>query len=233
MKRAGTVLAKGCQVLGGGVALVLGQAILRVDDVPFFHAGVAVGFGEDRRGGDGDAAGVAVDEGLLLDEDVELHGVEEEIVGSDGEQLEGGGHGLAAGLVDIPSIDALGVDFGNGPGDGVFADARGQLGATIGREFFGVVEADDAALGIEDYGSGDYRAEEGAAAGFVEAGDAHPALLACGALEAGTALTSHRGDSSMEAMGGGESARVLWIKKTDARPVFSLQLWGGAVEWLS
>jgi len=37
----------------------------------------------------------------------------------------------------------------------------------------------------------------------------------------------------MEAMGGGESARVLWIKKTGARPVFSLQLWGGAVEWLS
>jgi len=49
----------------------------------------------------------------------------------------------------------------------VFADARGELGATIGSEFFGVVEADDAALGIQDYGGGGDRAEKGAAAGFV------------------------------------------------------------------
>ena len=175
VERGGAVFAEGSQVLGGSVAFVLGQAVLRIDHVPFFHAGVTVRFGEDGGGGDGDTAGVAVDEGFLFDEDVELHGVQEEIVWDGAELVESGGHGLATGLVDIPGVDALGVDFGYGPGDGVFADAGGKLGATVGSEFFGVVEADDAALGIEDYGSGDYRAEEGAAAGFVEASDAEPA----------------------------------------------------------
>ena len=148
MKRGGAVFAKSCEMFRGGVALMLCQAVLRVDGVPFFHASVTVRFGEDASGGDGDAAGVAVNEGFLFDKDVELHGVEEEIVGDYAELVEGGGHGLATGLVDIPGVDALGVDFGVGPREGVFADAWGELGATIRSEFFGVVEADDAAFGI-------------------------------------------------------------------------------------
>ncbi len=83
MQWGGAVFAKSGEMLGGGVAFVLSQAVLRVDGVPFFHAGVAVSFGEDAGGGDGDAAGIAVDEGFLLDEDVELHGVEKQIVGDD------------------------------------------------------------------------------------------------------------------------------------------------------
>ncbi len=102
---------------------------------------------------------------------------------------------MAAGLVDIPGVNALGVDFSDGPGEGVFTDARGELGATIRSEFFGVVETDDAAFGIEDYGGGSDWAEEGAAAGFVDAGDAHPAQLAGGAFESGATLARHRVES--------------------------------------
>src|SRR5271168_1195471 len=183
MQRAGAMLAEGGEMLSGGVALVLRQAVLRIDGVPFFHASVAMGLGEDGGGGDGNAASVAMNERFLLDEDVELHGVKKQIVGYDGKLAQRGRHGLAAGLVDVPGVDALGVDFGDGPGDGVLANAWGEFGAAVGREFFGVVQADDAALGIEDYRGGDNWSEEGAAAGFVEAGDAHPALLAGGAFK--------------------------------------------------
>ena len=189
------MLAQGGEMFGGGVALVLRQAVLRVNGMPFFHSSVPMSFGEDASGGDGDAPGVAVDEGLLFDEDVELHGIEEQIVGGNAELIEGGGHGLAAGLVDVPGVNALGVDFGDGPGEGVFADARGEFGATIRSEFFGVVQAYNTALGIENYGGGSDGAEEGAAAGFVEAGDAHPAQLAGGAFESGATLARHRVES--------------------------------------
>ena len=86
-------------------------------------------FGENGGGGDGNTARVSFDKGFLFDEDVELHGVDQEIVGNDGKLLERGGHGLAAGLIDVPGIDARGVDFGDRPGQSVFANSLGQLGA--------------------------------------------------------------------------------------------------------
>src|SRR5271154_1436813 len=113
-----TVLAESFEVIGRGVALVPSKSVLRVNHVPLFHAGIAMRFGEDGRGGDGNAAGVAFDERILLDEDVELPGVDEQIIRLNGELLQGRSHGLAAGLIDVSRIDALGGDFSEGPGDG-------------------------------------------------------------------------------------------------------------------
>ena len=192
MEGRGPVLAQGFQMVGGGVAFVASQAVRRIDGVPFEHARVAMRLGQDGSGGDGDAAGVSVDQRFLLDEDIELDGVEQEIIGQNRELVERGGHGLAAGLINIPGVDALGVDFGDGPGERVFANAWSQLSATLGDKFFGVVEADDAALGIQNDGSGDHRAEQRAAARFIEAGDARPAQFAGGAFETGATETSHR-----------------------------------------
>ena len=42
MQGRGAVLTQRRQVLGGGIPFVLRQAVLRVDGVPFFHAGVAM-----------------------------------------------------------------------------------------------------------------------------------------------------------------------------------------------
>ena len=81
------MLAKGFEVVGGGVAFVAGEAVLRVDGVPLNHARVAMSFGKNRSRGDGDAARVAFDEGLLLDENVEFHGVDEQIIWLNGELL--------------------------------------------------------------------------------------------------------------------------------------------------
>ena len=101
--------------------------------------------------------------------------------------LEGSGHGLAAGLINVPSVDARGVDFRNGEGERVFADSNGEFCAAIGSELLGIIEADDAAFGVENYGGRDNRAEERAATGFINAGDARPAELARGTLNTGRA----------------------------------------------
>ena len=70
MKRRGAMLAQGFEVIGSGVALMAREAVLRVHGVPLFHASVAMRFGKDGSGGDGNAARVAFDERFLLDENV-------------------------------------------------------------------------------------------------------------------------------------------------------------------
>ena len=67
----------------------------------------------------------------------------------------------------------------------MFADAEGEFAAAFGRKFLGIVEADNAAPGIENDGGGNDRAKESAATGFVDAGDARPAEFARGSLKTG------------------------------------------------
>ena len=93
-------------------------------------------FREDGRSRNRDAARIPFDERFLLDEDVELHGIDEQIVGRDGELLERGGHCLAAGLVDVPRVDARGIDLSDRPGDSVLANSERQFFAAFGGEFF-------------------------------------------------------------------------------------------------
>ena len=84
------------------------------------------------------------------------------------------------------------VDFGDGPGERVFTNAFAKLGAAFGGEFFGVVEADNAALGIENHGGRDDRTKQCAPSGLVDAGDARPAQFARRSLETGRAEPAHR-----------------------------------------
>src|SRR5579884_2435626 len=144
VERRRSVEAECFEVLLSGVPLVLGQAVLGIDGVPLGHAGVAVGLGQNRGSRDGDGAGIAPDERFLLDEHIELYGIEKEIVRLNRELLKRSGHSLARGLVDVPGVDALRIDFSNGIGQSMFADPRGEFGATLRREFLRIVEADDA-----------------------------------------------------------------------------------------
>ena len=191
MKRSGPEAAKRLHMIGRGIAFVLRETVSGVSAVEFFEARITMGFGEDGSGRDGNAAGIAFDQRFLFDEHVELHGVDEEIVRPYGELLKGSGHCLAAGLVDVPSVDARGIYFGHGPGESVFPDAEGEFIAAIRGELFGVVQADDSALRIENDGGSDDRAEERAAAGFIDSGDARPAELARRPLKTGRAETGH------------------------------------------
>src|SRR5271156_2111527 len=115
MKRRGTVPSERLQMIGSAIAFVAGKGVLRIDHLPFFHSSVAMRFGKDGGSGNGNAAGVAFDERLLLDENVELHRVNKQIIRLDRELLKGSGHGLAAGLIEVPGVDALGIDFSDGP----------------------------------------------------------------------------------------------------------------------
>ncbi len=191
MQRGGAVLAQRFQMIGGGVALVAGKAVLRVYRIPFLHARVPVRLGEDGGRSNGDAAAVALDERLLFDEHVELHGVDQQVIRRDRKLLERGGHGLAAGLINIPGINALRVHLGNGPGQRVLANALGKLSASVRSDLLRIIEPNDAPLRIENDGGGNHRAEERAAAGFIQTGDARPTEFTRGALEARAAETAH------------------------------------------
>jgi hypothetical protein len=102
------------------------------------------------------------------------------------------GHGLPAGLINVPRINALGVHFCNGPGQCMFPDACRKFRTALGSQFFRIVEPDNPPLWIENHRGGNHRTEQRAAAGFINAGDARPAHLARRSLETGRAESGHR-----------------------------------------
>ncbi len=60
-----------------------------------------------------------------------MQGVDQQIVWLDRQLLHGGSHSLTGSLINVPGVDALGIDFGDGPGEGVLADARGEFRAPL------------------------------------------------------------------------------------------------------
>ncbi len=192
MQRSGSKLAKGFEVIRCGVTLILTEAILRVKLIEFEHAAVAINFGEDRCGGNGNGPRIAVNDRLLFDGKVELYGVEQQVIGKGTQLGNGGDHRLTAGLINVPGIDAAGVDFSDGPGESVFADPFGEPDAAFWREFFRVVKAHNAAFGVQDDGCREDGTEERAATCFVQTRDALPAVLTRDALVARAAEPCHR-----------------------------------------
>ena len=185
VERAGAVLLEGLAVLGRGVALVAGEAVLRELLVELAAERVAVDLGDDGGGGDGEAERVAVEEPGLLAGIVDVERVDDEVVGGDGELLAGEAHGEARGLVDVDAVDGLGVDGDDGEGEGHLADLAVELLAVLAVELLGVGEAharEDADLFRKDDGGGDDGAEERAAADLVDAGDGAEAVVAEGLL---------------------------------------------------
>jgi len=192
MMRRRPVRAQGGEMVGGGVAFVPRQPVLRINSVPLDHLPVAFHLGDDRGSRDRNRKRIAVDERFLFDEHVELHGVEKQIIGRDFQLPQGFGHGLAAGLIDVPGIDAARVDLRDGPGESVFANPHRQNFTAFGWQFFGIVQTDDPPLGVEDDGRGNNLPEQGAAPHFVNSGNPLPTTLARLALESGGASLPHR-----------------------------------------
>ncbi len=75
--------------------------------------------------------GVAVEEAGLGAGVVDAQGVDEQVVGCDGEALDGVEHGEAGGLVDVDAVDGFGVDFGDGDSEGDLADLAVELFALL------------------------------------------------------------------------------------------------------
>jgi hypothetical protein len=57
-------------------------------------------------------------------------------------------------LIDIPRIDAACVHFSHAPGEGMFADAQRQHFTPLGKQSLGIIQADDASLGIQNHRGG-------------------------------------------------------------------------------
>src|SRR5438874_2532384 len=136
------------------------------------HQEIAVDLRHDRRGGDGDAAAVAFDEGNLRHlQCFEGDGVEEEDVGADLEILNRVRHGQLAGAEDVDGVDGLRLDHTDSYGAGATEDLRAERGAVVAVEELGVVDPDHGGVAVEDDAAGDDRAGQAAAPNFVDAGD--------------------------------------------------------------
>src|SRR5215469_13664956 len=102
---------------------------------------------------------------------VDANSVDQEMIGSRHELLDGPAHGEKRRPIDVELVDPGYVDGGNGVSDGVAFDALGQLFASRLIEQFGIAQALDAVVGLEDHGGGNDGAEQRASANFVHAGN--------------------------------------------------------------
>jgi hypothetical protein len=131
-----------------------------------------------------------MNECALRDGKVDCDGVYQEIIRRWTEAFHGSTHGQARGLIDVDVIDLKSIGCGNGPGYGAFADASGENLAAIRGKLLAIAQAAYGTIRRKDHGSGKNRAEQGATADFVNAGDSLKTLGLGLALVFG--LASHR-----------------------------------------
>ena len=160
------------QVLGHAVALVVGEAVLRIAPVELDHHPVALHLGDDRGAGDRVAEAVAAHQRDAGEAEAgEPHGVHHRAVGRRAETRQRLAHGEAGGFEDVDLVDDVGGHRGDGDGDRVRADRRGRALALRSGEALAVVHAGHQAAAVEDHRGGDHRAGERAAAHLVDPGD--------------------------------------------------------------
>src|SRR6202035_1504565 len=117
----GAVYPQCRQVFRSGIALVLSETVLRVDQVPFAHEPVPLDLSQDRSSRDGNRTRIAMNQRFLFDHRVQPHGIQQQIIGSNFQQSQGSGHGLPARLIDIPRVDAARVLFRYSTYERIFA----------------------------------------------------------------------------------------------------------------
>jgi hypothetical protein len=206
------MLPQGLQMVGGGVPFMPRQAVLGIDCVPFLHARITMGFSQNGSSGNRHAPGISVNQGFLLDQNIQFDSVQEQIIGKNRKLIEGRGHGLAAGLINVPGINALRIDLRDRPRQRVLANSRRKLPAALCHQFLGIVQAHDAPLGIQNDRGGDHWAEQRATTGFIETSDAQPPEFARCAFETRATKATHA-DGPILARKGRSAARKRTVLK--------------------
>ena len=138
MDRARTPLLEQALVLGRGIALVAAEVVTRVELAELVHEGIAFDLGNDGGGGDGDAEGVAIDDGSDIRER-EIKGVADDCIGPDGELFEGAEHAESSRGEDADAIDFLDGGPTDGERHGV-TDLRGEFIAGFFGKDLGVAD---------------------------------------------------------------------------------------------
>ena len=163
------MLEDGGVVEFGGVAFVAIPAIVRVEFMLRFHVFVAVGFGEDRGGGDSLVFGVAFNDAevwniVLADEAV---AVDEQELGSGVELRDGEVHGMYGGAEDVDTVNLVVVDGSDSPCNGIVFNIMAESQTLFGSELLGVVEERVAVVVRQDDGGGIDRAGKTTASSLV------------------------------------------------------------------
>ena len=123
----------GGEMFGGGVTLVLREAVAWVGQVGFQHPTVAGDFGEDGRGRDGVAEGVSLDDGGLGPaEGGHRVAVDEGMGWFRRDTFECLVHSLMGGGEDIDAVDDIGFDRDDGEAEvRVSGDEVEKAGARV------------------------------------------------------------------------------------------------------
>src|SRR5438132_1265863 len=103
------MLTQCAPVIGSRVAFVGGEIVLRKNLVPLIEAGIAVDLGKNGSRRNGPAARVTVDQGQLLDRQVEGKRIDEQVIRLNVKRSDGPTHREPSGLIDVDLIDLVDV----------------------------------------------------------------------------------------------------------------------------
>ena len=164
----------GFEVIGGGVALVTIEPVARIAAVEVEHLAVPRDLGDDRRGGNGRAAPVAVQHTALRHRQIrDAERVDQHDVGQRRELQHGTLHRAQRRLMDVDAVDFGRVGLADGPGDRGAQDLIVKTFAFGRRHRLRIADAWNVAVGMEHHRRGDDGPGQTAAPNLVAAGDVH------------------------------------------------------------
>src|SRR5439155_1404165 len=120
--------------------------------------------------GDRLAAGVPLDEGALGDGQVQKERVDEQKIRRRLQLFDSEFHSQPGSMINIDAVDSGGVDGRDGPSDGPLANTLREDRAPLRIQLLAVVEPANGPVLGQDHSGGEYRAKQGSAADFIDAG---------------------------------------------------------------
>ena len=159
------------------VAFVLREAVLRIFLIHFAHIAVTGHFGKDRRGGNGHAFGIALDDrDFVAGESGLTVAVDQSKIRLHAQRFHGAAHGEKGGLQNVDLVDLFFACRADAVGDGFFTDNIIKRLTLFFAEFFGIVEPFDLAVFRQDHRRRANRSAQRAAACFVNAANMNVAF---------------------------------------------------------
>src|SRR3569833_728475 len=173
MQRRGLPAAQRREVLRCAVPLVVSEFKARITRIQFLHHGVAAGFGQEGSGADGAHLGVAIEDGFKRAAEIQIAHARQlitvylDVRRTYRQSQQGATHCQERSAQDVETVDFVAVSPGDGPRQRTLADDRREPLALLGSQRLGIVGAMDAAIGVQDDGSGDYGPCERSPARFI------------------------------------------------------------------
>ena len=138
MQRTGAVLAQGTKVLGRGVAFVMAESVVRIEEIDFRHDLVASHLRDDTGRSDGEASSITPYDGGVRGGKIS-HGkaIDQYVVGLQGKFANRLPHGLVRGSQNVQRIDRRHVLNGDSPANmGRTGDSLKELAPEFRGQFF-------------------------------------------------------------------------------------------------